>query len=216
MGIGKPSLAPCRNIADHAAQKAAIAPMFHRPNMVKQERHIMQHVDMLMEKIKLHGMRRRGEDGSGLDGSGEEGMEMGTWFMAFATDVITDLAFGEAFGSLKAGKSKQHNPLSPSSAADGRAEKIHWVVDQMNNYFGMIVVLDCIRRFPWIYNIIPWVLPKKVTRQREKLGTFANTRLRERLENTAPRDDFITALRDQPEDQRLSTEYLIRNNVGFM
>lgn len=177
----------------------------------------MQHVKLLMEKIRKHGMRRRGEDGRDQDG-----MEMGFWSMAFATDVITDLAFGGAFGSLKAGE--KYSTLFALRCSGGpetkdancMIEKIHWVVNRMNSYFFMIIILDCIRHFPLLFKILPRFLPKSVTEQRTKLAQFGWTRIRERLQNTAPRDDFITALRDVPEDQRLTDEYLIRNNIGFM
>lgn len=79
--------------------------MFHRPNMLKQERHILQHVDILIEKLQKYGKQRKEERAETMDDNCEgDGAELGFWFMAFATDVITDLAFGEAFGSLKEGK----------------------------------------------------------------------------------------------------------------
>lgn len=146
LGNTKPGLAPATDVEDHAAQRAAINPMFYRTNLLKQERHVQERLEVLMKKLHQHE-------------SDKEGVEIGFWTMAFTSDVITDLAFGEPFGSLE-------------------AEKIHWVVEQMNGYFSMILYLDGLRRMsPALFNVLVRFLPKKVTEQRRRLGEFAQTKL---------------------------------------
>ncbi|TGZ76676.1 cytochrome P450 [Ascodesmis nigricans] len=186
LGVAKPGLTPATDVHDHAVQRAALNPMFFPQNLKKQERHIQEGLDLLMEKLYQHK-------------NDPDGVDINFWALAFSSDVITDLAFGETFGSLK-------------------AEKLHWVVEQMNKFFSMILVLDSFYRIlpSWLWSYRESLVPKKVTAQRQRLAEFAQTRLVERMNNTALREDFITALRDVPEEKRLNDAQLRMNCIGFI
>ncbi|KAF9893580.1 hypothetical protein FE257_010892 [Aspergillus nanangensis] len=151
-----------------------------------QEPLLQSYVDMLID-----GLERAANDNKGP-------VDIVQWFNWTTFDIIGDLTFGESFGCLE------------------NTEMHSWV----NNMFQAIkgnMVVRVMQEIPVIApysnTILRQVLPARALQRREDHFRFAKEKVRQRLNNHAPRPDFMDNVLRQPPGQGLTFPELLSNSA---
>ncbi|KAK0609956.1 cytochrome P450 [Bombardia bombarda] len=181
---GPSGLFPEKDPEVHAELKRVFAPCFFEDELRRQEPLVQKYVDLLVDRIEEHEVDKGGVD-------------INFWARAYVADVISDLSFGEPFGSL----------------ADGAQ---HFWVKPLREKFIISAVFECCRRYPLLISVY-WYLYSKFRRDEAlKLHQYASARIKRHFE-LPPRADFISVV-SNPRDslKRLDLQVLRANLYGFL
>lgn len=103
-GDVKPNLVTETDITRHGNLRKLYAHAFSTKALQKQEEIVQGHIHGFLRQ--LHTLGNTNDD-----------LDMSKWFELVTFDVISDLTFGESFGSVQSGKRSPRTPHSPKSYA---------------------------------------------------------------------------------------------------
>ncbi|RGP78900.1 cytochrome p450 [Fusarium longipes] len=130
--------------------------------------------------------------------NGTKPVDMAAWFNFTTFDIIGDLAFGEPFGCLA-------------------SKKLHPWISIIFEGVENLVFLSCLSRYPWLYNLAMFLMPKSSTKKLEEHREVSRGKVRKRLALKEERPDFINAMikRTGASGQEMSFEELA-SNAGIL
>jgi cytochrome P450 len=161
--------------ADHGRQRRILSHAFSDKALREQEGVLQSYVDLLISRLRDISAKtpEYSNGGDGWDSTGR--VELCKWYNGFTFDVISDLCFGEPFGSLR--DMKQHSWVG--SILEGlKAVKFSYVL----HYFPIVKRMGSL-----IVN------PAQI-RQRAQLYEWIKEKTETRVATETQRADFITAI----------------------
>ncbi|EXJ66737.1 uncharacterized protein A1O5_09932 [Cladophialophora psammophila CBS 110553] len=180
---GRPSEIISADARTHFRFRRAMLPAFSNKALDQQEPLIQVYVDLLIDKL-----RRVAAEGRQTD--------MVQWYTFTTFDLIGDLAFGESFGGLKAGKQNA------------------WVtnVERMMRLFPILVLANA---SPLLSKIFLLVAGEKIQQSRQKHLNLVKVLVTKRLEkkDREHRGDFMDCMmRSHGQEHGLSNDELVANS----
>ncbi|THY32783.1 hypothetical protein D6D01_02446 [Aureobasidium pullulans] len=161
------------NAADGRMRKHLSA-AFSTKALLEQEDIVQGCIDKFMHRL-------------GSEGDQETGLNMIKEFEMLAFDILGEMAFGESFGNMEAGKP-------------------HPWIELITEHIFYITVLDNLRRFTWLEKLGRIVLSKLIGSVRQKHSQYSRDKVFRRLKNKTTRRDFMRHLIDRANDQSISRE----------
>ncbi|KAB8216388.1 cytochrome P450 [Aspergillus novoparasiticus] len=113
---------------------------------------------------------RIGRDG----GPDSPGLNMTKWYEMVAFDILGEMAFGQSFQSVKSGK-------------------LHFWSEIIVNHLYFITLIDNLRRLPLVVPLARLLWPSTVA-VRNKNSEYSRQKVRERLEKSSTRKDFLSTI----------------------
>lgn len=118
-----------------------------------------------------------------------KGEEMVKWYNWITFDIIGDLAFGDPFGSLKTAQP-------------------HFWVDSIFASIKYLPWVTVFKRVPIAKYIKKFILPEGAAEARKAHFQYSRDKVIKRMNNTAPRKDFLTRILAAKEAQGISLDEL--------
>lgn len=179
----------------HSRVRKALSHGFSAKTMQDQSGIILGYVDLFISQLKAI-VQKQSQEGGDEKGEKSGAVDLVEWFNHFTFDIIGDLAFGSPFGSLETGKTHP------------------WVV----------IVFESIERFakmvtvrwyaPWLTNFMVMIGVGKPQQQQQ---IFAAEKIKERLQITTSRPDFVDSLiRENAEGQAIFSEMEIVQTMRLL
>ncbi|TLD11447.1 hypothetical protein PspLS_11952 [Pyricularia sp. CBS 133598] len=169
---------------NHARQRRVLAVGFSAKYIIEQQAIIHGYVGMLVEKLKEFGQ------------GGSKPLDMVTWFNCTTFDIVGDLAFGDSFGSLKAGV-------------------YHPWVSLIFVHVKLGAYNYAIAQFPLFAKIIQAFVPKSITDKVAKHHALTRDLVDRRLAADSPRLDLMRAM-SHPKAGLSMTRQEIYSNTGTL
>ncbi|KAM7187771.1 hypothetical protein V8F20_010828 [Naviculisporaceae sp. PSN 640] len=168
----------------HSKVRKALSHGFSARTMQEQSGIILGYVDLFISRLKEIVQKESQQHGNEKHTSGN--VNLVEWFNHFTFDIIGDLAFGTPFGSLETGKTHP------------------WVK----------IVFESVQRFAKMVTVrwyAPWltkfVVMTGVGKPQQQQAIFAAEKVKERLEITTSRPDFVDSLvRENSDGQAIFSE----------
>ncbi|GAP84938.2 putative Cytochrome P450 [Rosellinia necatrix] len=127
-------------------------------------------------------------EGIGLESQkSSKGTDMVEWLAMTSFDLSGEMAFGEPFGCIASGKQ-------------------HFWIDIILQHLKEITLMDNLRRFPFLLTIINLCLSPIVAPIREKHSQYSRDKVRDRIEKTTTRQDFLTGVAEKVKSGEVSLE----------
>ncbi|KAK4938717.1 hypothetical protein LTR10_020900 [Elasticomyces elasticus] len=160
------------NNADHARIRRLLAHAFSDRSLREQEDIMKQYVDLFMTRIAPVA-----QIGKSLD--------MVSWYNFTTFDIIGDLAFGEAFGSLE-------------------KSALHPWIQMIFEGIKAGTWLRCARYWPLLSKLLSWLIPKELIRKRDDHQALATQKVQKRLQQNVDRKDFTSYILRHNDEKGMS------------
>ncbi|CAI0650064.1 unnamed protein product [Colletotrichum noveboracense] len=166
---------------EHSALRRSLAHGFSERSMRDQQPIIKQYIDLLFQRLHEHCDK------------GAKALDLAAWYNYTTFDIIGDLAFGEAFGSLD---NSDYHP---------------WVkaIFQMAR---VGTVLQTITHYPFLGTIMMALVPESVKREQQKHEEFTTAKLQRRIDIGHERPDLIEGLLRKKDDWNMTFPKLKANS----
>ena len=151
--------------ATHARHRKLLSPAFSSRSMKEQEPLIVQHVDLLVSKLRERI----------AIGEGNAKLDLKSWFNFTTFDITGDLMFGEPFNCLN-------------------QSELHPWIDLIFNSIKALSFMGAVNQFPWINALLMSLVPKSVLQKGLDHFNLGAEKVDRRLEITTVRPDFISAM----------------------
>lgn len=162
--------------ADHGRQRRILSHAFSDKALREQESLIQGYVDLLISRFREISERKSSKNDKGGDGWDSTGaIELCKWYNGFTFDVISDLCFGEPFGSL----------------ADMRQ---HPWVGHMLDSLKAIKLFYVMYHWPWTKRLGSLIINQEQLRKRAELFSWVKAKTDARVSSETQRPDFIGAI----------------------
>ncbi|KAK1638560.1 cytochrome P450, partial [Colletotrichum phormii] len=145
----------------HGQMRKMLSAAFSTKMLLDQEDIITKTVDAFVHRL-------------GEDGFKSEGLNMTKWFEMIAFDSLGEMAFGESFHSVKAGKPHNWSEI---------------IVSHL--YF--ITLVDNLRRLPFVARLIRVLFPSTLAVQNQN-SQYSRKKVEERLSKKSNRNDFLSTV----------------------
>ncbi|PLB51667.1 putative cytochrome P450 [Aspergillus steynii IBT 23096] len=165
-----------RNPQRHSRMKRSLAAAFSTKALTEQESIINNCVDRFIGRL-------------GTDGQSSTGLNMIKWFEMLAFDMLGEMAFGESFHCVEAGKS-------------------HFWSDLIEEHLYFITILDNLRRYQILAAIGKFILPRLTVSVRNKHTNYSRDKVARRLDSKSPRADFMSHLIKRVQNGKMDLEEL--------
>ena len=142
-----------------------LAPAFSDKAIRDQEALVQANVDLLIKRLR--GLARNSETNGNAD--------LSMWLNWATFDIIGDLAFGETFGCLDAGK---YHP---------------WVALVFDSVWA-VSIMGAIKQFPWLDFVFELLIGQVMRRTLTSHAKLAVEKVDRRLEKKEDRGDFLDAI----------------------
>ncbi|KAI0195876.1 cytochrome P450 [Astrocystis sublimbata] len=173
-----------RDPQKHRKMKQSLSAAFATKALREQEVVVARHVDIFVEKIGKLGQ------------PGSEGLNMTKWYEMLAFDILGEMAFGEAFGCVDAGKP-------------------HFWQELILDHLFFITVADNLRRFPLIPTLAKLVFPFLSSIKNKHTG-YTREKVEQRLSSKANHKDFMSNLVAKVESGEIVKEEMTAHASTFV
>ncbi|KAB8075103.1 cytochrome P450 [Aspergillus leporis] len=167
----------------HKEMRKMLSPAFSQRALLEQESIISDIVDKFVRAI---GEKAHPES---------NGINMIKWFEMTAFDILGDMAFGESFHSVEAGKP-------------------HYWGDNILNHIYLITVIDNLRRFWVLAKLGKLLIPSRFLLQSVN-SRYARAQVEKCLESKSTRKDFVTLLAQKVRDGEVHKEEMAAHVSTF-
>lgn len=169
----------------HSQMKRDLSPTFSTKAIIGQEPIIRSRIDAFLNK--LDEVRK----------SSPNGIDITMWANIVVFDIFGEMAFGESFHAIEAGKP-------------------HFWPSLMTKHMFFITVLDNLRRYPWISWAGRKCLPALTTATRDRHAAYTQYHVEKRMAQKQPRCDFVANLIDQHDNGNMSKDQMISHASTFV
>ncbi|KAJ4244588.1 hypothetical protein NW762_014444 [Fusarium torreyae] len=176
------------NHEEHARYRRLYSPGFSARSLREQEPLIQGYVNMF-----ISGLSRACEHG-------ETPVDMVQWFNFVTFDIIGDLAFGEPFGCLENGATDWLLKLNQ--------------IEEAQMHFRIIQHIPLLGRYA--RQIVNTMLPSDAVKGSEGHRKLTEDKVRRRVNNNAPRPDFMEHILRQPQGKGFTFGEMLSNSATLI
>ncbi|KAF2867458.1 cytochrome P450 [Massariosphaeria phaeospora] len=173
-GFARACVASERDPAVHGAMRRMLAAAFSARALRGQEELVTGVVDRFVRVV--------GEKG----GKGSQGVNVSRWFEMVSFDVTGEMAFGESFGSVEAGKP-------------------HFWASLILDHLYFITLVDNLSRLPFVAMLVKALVPSSLATWNQN-SEFSRKQVERRLANQNARNDFVTILAQKVQNGEVDKE----------
>ncbi|KAL8641831.1 MAG: hypothetical protein Q9226_008579 [Calogaya cf. arnoldii] len=147
----------------HSRMKRFLAPAFSRKALSEQEDIVQSCIDAFIPRVKT----------TNTNATKERELDMTVWFEMLAFDILGEMAFGESFHCVEAGKP-------------------HPWQQMIARHLFLITVVDNLRRYPVARWLGMKLLPRLTKGVQEKHSRYSREKIASRMTSCTPRKDFLS------------------------
>ena len=152
--------------------RKAINPAFSPKALLEQEPMLRSHIDCLIAQL----MKTSQQQGS---------VDIRTWFKLSFFDILSDFAFGEDLGCVRAGKYHE------------------WAQFVLNYFYAATLIHQCYKFKP-LNKVLALLIPSSVRERKQGHTEASLERVRRRIDSPRDRPDFMSYFLRQAEKEQLS------------
>ena len=180
---GAPDIFSADDETVHARLRRLLIPVFSDNAIRNQEALMQRYSDLLIQRLR----------DTTLETASQRKVDISAWLNWTTFDLVGDLAFGESFGCLKAGK---YHP---------------WVALVFDNVKA-VSIMSAIKQFPWIDAVIQYLLSGFIARAIHRHHALTKEKVDRRLERKSERGDFMdVVIRHEGTHQGMSRDEIYAN-----
>ncbi|KAL8724114.1 MAG: hypothetical protein Q9166_008126 [cf. Caloplaca sp. 2 TL-2023] len=174
-----------RDPTEHGKMRKYLSHAFSDRSLKEQENLVAEVVDQFIEQI--------GKEG----GSTGQGINLVTWFNLTTFDIITSLAFGEAFGGVQTGKT-------------------HFWIAIVISSLGQGALADVFNRFPFMRTLFKAITPSSAYEDTKKHESYTIDLVTKRINRKTDRKDFMTRILENRDKSEISDIQLAAHASDFV
>ncbi|KAL8729762.1 MAG: hypothetical protein Q9181_004890 [Wetmoreana brouardii] len=174
-----------RDPSEHGKMRKYLSHAFSDRSLKEQEFLVSEVVDQFIEQI--------GKEGAPTG----KGIDLVRWFNLTTFDIITSLAFGEAFGGVQSGKT-------------------HFWISIVISSLGQGALADVFNRFPFMRSLFKLITPSSVYEDTRKHESYTIDLVTKRINRQTDRKDFMTRILENRDKSEISDIQLAAHASDFV
>ncbi|KAL8950140.1 MAG: hypothetical protein Q9222_003817 [Ikaeria aurantiellina] len=174
-----------RDPSEHGKMRKYLSHAFSDRSLKEQEHLVAEVVDAFVEQI--------GKEGAPTG----KGIDLVTWLNLTTFDIITSLAFGEAFGGVQTGKT-------------------HFWISIVISSLGQGALADVFNRFPIMRSLFKLITPASAYDDTRKHEAYTIDLVTKRINRKTDRKDFMTRILENRDKSEISDIQLAAHASDFV
>ncbi|KAL8708610.1 MAG: hypothetical protein Q9220_006546 [cf. Caloplaca sp. 1 TL-2023] len=174
-----------RDPTEHGKMRKYLSHAFSDRSLKEQEHIVAEVVDQFVEQI--------GKEGAPTG----KGIDLVTWLNLTTFDIITSLAFGEAFGGVQTGKT-------------------HFWISIVISSLGQGALADVFNRFPIMRTLFKLITPASAYDDTRKHEAYTIDLVTKRINRKTDRKDFMTRILENRDKSEISDIQLAAHASDFV